>query len=213
MADANDTPGTYVPYTHPAFRPYALAIGQAALAWNDLHEMLCFLFCSLMGGGPANQHFAIWHILKSDRAQRDVLLAAAKNNYMTLIPENLENDIEWLCKQADKVEEARNNTIHSPLLGVDRGEGNIEISPRMSLGHIRAGKIANKNILAEFRWCRDAAQCLTLFALAMDRTLMDLTQPWPDRPPWPVRRETNAPKRRRRVPQAERPPRLQSSQK
>ena len=40
-----------VPYTHAIFRPYVTALGQLALAWNDLHETLAMLFLSVMGGG------------------------------------------------------------------------------------------------------------------------------------------------------------------
>jgi hypothetical protein len=39
-----------VPYTHKAFRPYVIALGQLTLAWNDLHETLAIVFCSVMGG-------------------------------------------------------------------------------------------------------------------------------------------------------------------
>jgi len=26
-----------LPHTHPAFRPYVVALGELALAWNELH--------------------------------------------------------------------------------------------------------------------------------------------------------------------------------
>ena len=67
-----------VPFTDKAFRPYAVALGQFALAWNDLHVALGMLFCTVMGGGFSNPALAIWHELKADRAQRDILKAAAR---------------------------------------------------------------------------------------------------------------------------------------
>src|ERR1022692_594393 len=66
------------PPTHAVFRPYAITLGQLALAWNELHESMALLFCTTMGGGYSNQFLAVWHVLKVDRAQRDILLAAAR---------------------------------------------------------------------------------------------------------------------------------------
>jgi hypothetical protein len=40
-----------IPYTHKAFRPHITVLGQLTLAWNDLHQTLAILFCSVMGGG------------------------------------------------------------------------------------------------------------------------------------------------------------------
>jgi hypothetical protein len=38
-----------LPFTHKAFRPYVIALGQLALTWNDLHVTLAMLFCHVMG--------------------------------------------------------------------------------------------------------------------------------------------------------------------
>ncbi len=65
-----------LPPTDKAFEPLALALGQLALSWNDLHETLAIVFCSVMGGGSTTHLLAIWHALTSDRAQREILKAA-----------------------------------------------------------------------------------------------------------------------------------------
>lgn len=209
-------PARWLSYSHPAFRPYVVALGQLALMWNELHEMLGLLYCSLMGARPempVNQHLAVWHALKIDRAQRDILLAAAESNTLGAIPITFVEDIKWLCQRADSIEEARNNAIHSPLLGLDYGNNNVIIQPRTSLGHIRARRLAAKaDLLAEFRWCRDASYCLIEYALRMhDSTFRDFVTPWPNKPDWPTRRATNVTTRRRRAHPIRHPRQPQSS--
>jgi hypothetical protein len=174
--------------TSPRFRPHALALGQLALAWNGLHETMALLFCSVMGGGTANQFLGVWHALKTDRSQRDILLAAAKNVYRGMIPPTYLEDIEWLCGKADSLEDARNDALHSPLVAHRRTSGEILVQPIIGLGHVRAKKLSEKNLLKEFRWCRDRAVSLAGFAHAMAvafSSLSDTTHPWPERPPWP----------------------------
>jgi hypothetical protein len=148
-------------YMSPQFRPYALALGQLALAWNEFHEMLSLLFCTTMGGGNSGQFLAIWHALKSDRSQRDILLVAANADIHHGIPEatyqKLKESVKFLCKTATKLEDLRNDALHCPLFGSSAG-----IQPLTGLGHVRANKLAAKNnLLDDFRWCRDCTLVLT----------------------------------------------------
>jgi hypothetical protein len=102
-----------VSVTHPIFRPYAIALGQLALAWNDLHLALAMLFCTVMGGGFVNQFLDIWNTLKSDRSQREILLAAAKLTFVNGGgSQKLAEEIEWICKRADALEDSRNDALH-----------------------------------------------------------------------------------------------------
>ena len=198
--------GESLPYTHKAFLPYVTALGQLALAWNGLHEALAFLFCSVMGGGYSNQFLAIWHALKSDRAQRDILFAATKSYVSGATLPKFYDDIEWLCKRADALEDARNDALHSPLWANQRGPDNTIIMPAIGLGHIRAQKLfEKKHLLSEFRWCRDSAIALTHFSIDIDAVLVDYMKPWPDRPVLPNRGQTSATKPRPPIPQAKRP--------
>jgi len=173
------------PYTDKVFLPYVTALGQLALAWNGLHQTLALLFLTVMDAKISNQYLAIWHALKTDRAQRDILLAATKSNYRGAVPLNMIEDIEWLCKKADSVEEARNNAIHTPLWAYERGPDDIIVMPVTGLGHQRAQKLFEKNLLSEFRWCRDAALVLTDYAADLRGPLSDYTLPWPGRPQLP----------------------------
>jgi hypothetical protein len=65
-------------FKETAFEPYALAIGQLTLAWNDLHERLANLFWGIMGGGFPDRALGIWNSANFDRARREMLKAAAR---------------------------------------------------------------------------------------------------------------------------------------
>lgn len=122
MANRKKREGSWresLPPTNLAFRPYVTALGQLALAWNELHETMCLLFCTVMGGGFIGQYLAVWHTIKSDRAQREVLFAAISSDTNRPINdpsyEHLKGEIKWICGKADSLEETRNNALHSPL--------------------------------------------------------------------------------------------------
>ena len=175
-----------VPVTHLAFRPYALALGQLALSWNDLHLSLAMLFCTVMGGGFVNPPLAIWNALKSDRSQRDILLAAAKAALMNGGSQKFAEEIEWICKRADVLEDSRNDALHSPLWGTPRGTAAPVVSPAVGLGHLRANKLLGKNLLAEFRWCRECSAMLRDYATELDFAVCR-GRPLANRPKLPAR--------------------------
>jgi len=203
-----------VPYTDPAFRPYATALGQLALAWNGLHEELAILFCTVMGGRFSNHFLAVWHALKVDRAQRDILLAAA-NCDVPGVHDNyprLRDEIAWICDRATAVEDARNNALHSPLWGHRRYADVVLIMPGSAFGHVRARNLERKNLLAEFRWCRDAATTLSDFLGEIESAVADHSRPWPGRPHWPERPDASGNRPRRPTRKAKRPRQRRSSQ-
>ena len=198
-----------LPVTSRVFDPYTKALGQLALAWNELHETLSVVFCMVMGGGLVNQFLAIWHEIKVDRAQRDILLAAARAGQMNGSPfPRLVADLEWIWTKAREVEDARNDALHSPLWGSHRGPGASVVVPMTGLGHVRAKKLGAKDLLSEFRWCRDAAVVLTAFARELDHAMQGYGLAWPDRPDWPNRGQTKKKKPHRQAGQAKpQPPR------
>jgi hypothetical protein len=199
-----------VPFTHEAFGPYVTALGQLALAWNDLHVTLEMLFCHAMGGGMVNQFLAVWSAIKSDRAQRDMLVAALKSKIdLHPLHSKMSDDVIWICGQANTLEDLRNDAIHSPLWGSPAGKG-ASVQPLATFGNVRASKLLNKNLLAEFRWCRDSATRLRDFAMKIDAALSGRA-PWPDRPKLPARPVTNAQKPRPQERKAKRPRQPRSS--
>jgi hypothetical protein len=183
-------------FTRPEFRPYATALGQLALAWNGLHERLAFLFCMVMGAGQVNHFFAAWYAIKNDRSQRDMLAAVTKvdiSNLSDWFPK-MQSEIEWILARCNDVEEARNNALHSPLVLMHHG-----VEPAYHMGHQRATKLAKRqDLLAELRWCRNAATILSEYVYAIDRALEDAASVWPVRPDWPGHGSTTIKKPRSR---------------
>jgi len=182
-----------LPYTDKAFRPYASALGEIALAWNDLHVALSLVFSSLLSIGNFNMgnigtSQAIWQNITSDRMQRNVLVAVAAQSDLALTSQEQYEDIKWLCNQATSWEDFRNDALHSPLWGVPNEAGTI-IGPVIGLGHIRANKLRNKNLLIEYRLCRDSVSELRNYAMRIDECLSKRqTIAWPKRPKMPKRK-------------------------
>lgn len=197
-------------YSHPVFRPYATALGQIALAWNGLHTEMAMLFCSIMGGGYSNQFLAVWHALKNDRAQRSILEAAAREarnvrEYETELGKSLLEEIHWINGQANSIEDARDDALHSPLWGSGK-----QVIPLSGLGHTRAKKLmeaeAKRGLLAEFRWCRDASLVLTDYVKSIEGHVSGRSQkPWPQRPSLPNRGRTKKSVSPRQEPNAKTP--------
>ena len=207
-----------VSYSHPVFRPYTAALGQIALAWNGLHSQLALLFCTMMGGGYSNNFLGIWHALKNDGAQRDILLAAARESrshreHKTEEGRRVYEEIKWLHGQARAISDARDDALHTPLWGEDGARRRV--LPVTGLGHVRAQKLMDasvtRGLLAEFRWCRDAALVLTDYAFEMDNWLTGRSRkPWPDRPSLPNRGRTKSDPRSRPTHKAKHAPRPRS---
>ena len=171
-------------FTDKAFRPYALALGEIALAWNDLHVSLSFVFCSILAVGNFNfgPFQAIWQTITNDRMQRNVLVAVAKEAGLALSSREQFEDIKWLCDQATKLEDFRNDALHSPLWGTS-----TRIAPVTGLGHPRATKLYGKDLLAEFRLCRESITTLRNYAMQIDECLQRRRGGWPKRPQMPRR--------------------------
>jgi hypothetical protein len=187
-------------YTSAEFKPYVVALGQLALVWNDLQESLGALFWTLMNVPPQAGDFVnylplrVWGAIKSDRSQWDMLKAAV--NYPRQewrLTEKSMTELNWLLERAKSLSDVRNDAIHSPLFAVDKSlyggqrKGSEKVAPAWWLFNPRAGKLAErKSLLAEFRYCRDAAIVLADYAQAIDAALVNKLA-LPDRPLLPNR--------------------------
>lgn len=186
-------------FTSPAFRPYALLIGQVALAWNDLQESLGELFAGIMLGADDQQATAVWQSAKADRAKRDMLKAAVKEMSLVTVKRHpkLEEEIDWISGRLQTLEDLRNNAVHSPLISRDSplwaalGPMPLGVQPNNSGGNTRALQLEGKDLLREFRYCRDFALVLGDYVAAITNALWSMRKPWPDRPPLPNRGDRN----------------------
>jgi hypothetical protein len=196
-------------YGSPEFRPYVNALGQLSLAWNDLQESLAALFWTATMKGPPlpgdrfdNSSLRIWHAVKSDRYQREMLRAAIENLVGDWNRPNFGEDGKWLLKEVGNLENIRNDAIHSPLFANDKSlYGSIttkeKIAPAWWLMNPKAASLTKRgNLLTQFRYCRDASIILSDFAREMDCALINRGKPWPDRPRLPNRGQKSSPPRR-----------------
>lgn len=147
-------------YTSEQYKPYVMAIGQIALAWNDLHEQIGDIFLKVTIEYMPEEDFFVagWQSLSTDRAKRAFL----RSGMGTLHPkhERWVKEVIWLLGQADRLEEDRNNAIHAPLIWfpAEAEEHGLKggVQPHRISMNKRALNLSNKDLLTEFRWIRDA---------------------------------------------------------
>lgn len=236
-AVSKDTERDYSQFTDRVYRPYALAIGQFCLAWNDLHERLGILFiiiCSSRRGRSGGRnatlnesnslavHAEIWHSAHYDRPKRDMLKALLETSFLGQTNPQLIEAVQWILKETDKLEEIRNNAIHTPFqwgppyIG-DQPRGRKAVRPNLFLGHSRAKKLSKlsftKKITDELIWGYEATLTLRNYALMIESFLVSGgKEALPGTLQLPNRGQTNLQKPPRPVRQAKRPLPPRSSQ-
>lgn len=225
-------------FTDAQYNSYTTTIGQFVLSWNDLHEKLALVFAGVLSHvdrrkipkkHKPNYEFreverlsGIWNSSLYDRPKREMLRGIMVPLVISDLIEfdKLEEDIGWILDQADKIEEFRNNAVHSPLIhnfteydisplhpGTrDRRKYPMfaggQIAPNTLMRNRRALRIARKlsndEFLRELRWARDASIVLRDFALRIFWALLYETAPWPRRPSLPNlgKRKTRQSRRR-----------------
>jgi hypothetical protein len=231
------------PFTEVQYRSYCLGIGQLVLTWNDFHEKLALLFTAILSYAdrkriPKKQRdefelremerlAGLWSSSLYDRPKREmlrgILVPLVLDDFIAY--HGIEEDINWILDEADKLEDIRNNAVHSPMLeGLNFHDLSIVARPlrpdrswmskedKIRLGvapntlmknrrALRLAKNAQHDLLAEFRWAREATSTLRDFALNMVWALMREDVPWPRRPALPNRGQ----KKKRPVPQRQAP--------
>lgn len=210
-------------FTEAGYRPYATAIGQLALAWNDLHEKLGHLFVRAMGFADEvclDLPSAVWQSANFDRPKRQMLHAAIMNSAEEGFFDGFEEvglEILWLLKQADSLEDFRNSAIHAPLIFL----GNTKLSravfgemverhglswvlPNVFLRNQRAIKLTDistkKALIDEFRWAREAILVLRDYAEELELAWANEDKSSLERPSLPNRGDKKKPRSGRRRP-------------
>lgn len=158
-----------------------------------MQEQLGVLFC-MVAGLNDSMGMAIWHALKSDRSQRDLLEAATEaaaedKEWTSDFPKGKE-DINWILKKVNNLTDGRNSAIHAPVLTI---VGDVpEIRPLTLYGNPNAERLRGKDIFAEFEWYEKYFDTLQLFAAEISLALIGRGRPnsawmtWPDRPLLPT---------------------------
>jgi hypothetical protein len=161
-------------YQEEEYQPLALALGQVALAWNDSHGHFGFVFETLMAPRQDTGTAQIWHSLAQDRALRQMLKAAIIFKHPAIrqsFPTALD-DVCWMINQAEALEDARNDIVHSPVMRLPGKQGEPVVVRPWNSGQYRATKLGKRpDLLLEFLWCRDTALTLRDYASSMDIAL------------------------------------------
>ena len=170
------------------FKPVAQAIGEVVLAWNDLHQVLGILFWFTVGIKNALVPFAVWHSSKVDRAQREMQQALVDLEALGLdIRKDVRGEFRWLLKEINKLEDHRNNAVHSLLMKGDEGIA----AGAHQFGHQRAKRLADKDPLREFQWLYDSIVTVRDHSAALINCVRDAQHPLPERLKMPSRGDSN----------------------
>jgi hypothetical protein len=209
-------------FSERAYKPYALAIGQFVLAWNAFHEKLGMLFVMILHSAPGwdidrnhdvdgelfpndDAHIerwsGVWSSAPLDRPKR-AMLRGLLNSFIEAdlkqFPKFI-GDLSWILDQADKIEDIRNNAVHTPLLWIGGhpaleqivAEHDVAIIPNVLLANKRAVAVAKKDLrsrlVIEYRWGRDASVILRDFSGRIGHAMSIEGAPWPQRPSLPNR--------------------------
>ena len=169
-----------------ALQPYFLPLGKVAHSWKHLHEELGKVFCAVTGL-ELSIGMSVWHALKSDRSQRDILEQAVHSSsqneeWTEQNPEALEG-MKWLLNKIRDLANKRNDAIHAPCITVD-GEKDFEIAPVTFFGNRLARNLRGKDILKEFEWYEKTAIALMQYAY-LARFALDSHGTWPQKPQLP----------------------------
>jgi hypothetical protein len=187
--------------TGAKFEPYARAIGQMALAWNELHEALGALFTQALAVGIERsfQCAAIWGAVTSDRQKRQILEAAI-NHVGEEVHRRfplLASDVLWLTGRANSLEDKRNNVVHAPLAEVTSPL--VAGLAGLQMGDVYPGGVLNecalklsksthhigKDLLEQLHLYRDYAEALASFSDEIFTAWRKPTSAWPEKPSLP----------------------------
>jgi hypothetical protein len=107
--------------TRPEVQRRLLAIharhtGEIMMAWNDLQSALFSFFVVLIGKDKQHMAHGIWHVIQSDKTQREMLLAAAKVE-MARWPYLLA-ELKWILDRTNELSPHRNDAAHTAIWGI-----------------------------------------------------------------------------------------------
>src|SRR5262249_39167518 len=136
----------------------------------------------------------LWNSAAFDRPKRAMLRSLVKtghskhDEFLKLGP-----DLNWLLDQADRVEDARNDAIHSALVFYRHDDGSAQaiglagrVTPSVPFATSRSVTLAKMDLLTECRWCRDASVVLSAFAGSLYEAVATRGK-WPNRASLPNR--------------------------
>ena len=165
---------------------YVQQVGRILWAWNRLHGALGDAFAFVISPGDMTPARAVWHAVKADTAQRDMLRALLVNT--PGIPSQLSEALEWLLDVSGKLSQHRNDVAHVPMAQAIEA-GKIEVIPDMFSGDpARVDRLARPDRKAFHKKLQGDVISLSYYARAVASEIGLLMQtpsrPWtlPNRP-------------------------------
>jgi hypothetical protein len=136
------------------FKPFAHEIGWIAFEWNRLQEALAELFADAISDHQPIA-FNVWHSVRSDLTQREMLKAAAAYRAATATSKQkpVWDEVLWLSNEAATLSHKRNDALHVPFVFITHSD-KIELLPFYFFGNPKAQKLSKKELLKEFNWYR-----------------------------------------------------------
>lgn len=173
-----------------AFNAYALALGRATYAWNYLLEQLGLIFVYAVAA-DRNILEGVWYTPDNDRTKVQMLRATVTHSHadrwLPTLP-SAKVDLDWLCVEAEKIIDDRNNAVHSPVI-LQSTPGKHEVVAKFMIPYRRARALTGKDLIAEFTWLESWSYDLSQFAEACRKAIISSGRaPWPERPQKPSRK-------------------------
>jgi hypothetical protein len=121
-----------------------------------------------------------------------VALGGMSPDEKTRFPKLIE---DWLLTKITKLEDLRNDIVHTPLLLITKSDMFTELNYKVFPNSLsaRGKKLSGKDVFKEYRWCRDMAIVLRDFAETIQLVLYFHSAgklpagAWPHRPHLPNR--------------------------
>ena len=157
----------------------ALHLGRIAFAWNLLHDRLGKLFTVLATPHNERAGWAIWHSLKSDLAQRDMLRALIAELLGETDP--LRAQITEALNAINGLQADRNNALHAPYWIVSQ-DGESKLAPYDVNGNRLATPLSGRNLETELGSYRENILKMWSFTMLL---IASATYPPDQRPPLP----------------------------
>jgi hypothetical protein len=166
------------------FTKHAADVGHVAIAWNNLQDTLCSIFAIIAMPDTQPTAWAVWHAVRSDRNQRDMLEAAARTKLT--VGSNLYKEIKWALGTLNGLEDDRNTAIHSPY-GLIVEHGQLVTIPVWFTNNPRAAKLRDRDLAAELRSYKTNLDALNRFLMRIEAQIRDpaSAQPLLPRPAMP----------------------------
>jgi hypothetical protein len=185
-------------YAEAQFRPYTIAVGQLAMAANDLADKLSGLFWTITGGGYMDVPLATWNAAPTDRTQQKMLRDTIKAKFpkgggshdQMRFP-TAAADLDWLLVEAGRALSDRNNVVHCPFILHRSGTGRVVMTQTV---HRNPQALAlekvieeGRDLLSELRWYRAKILVLRDYCWLCADALCRAEATWPKRPRLPAR--------------------------